>query len=86
MAAEELSEAITGADGPRFDGLVGKVALDVAREVAGGIVAAVAVFFQATLHNPIEFALHQGQEACGFDAADGGDAGERFVGRQPGMA
>ncbi|MEZ6062046.1 MAG: hypothetical protein R3C19_17025 [Planctomycetaceae bacterium] len=77
--SEEFLQAIRPAGRSCFDGFVVQVVFTSPGEVAGGAVAAGAVFFQSLQDDPVEFTRKQLRELPWFDAALSGDAGQRCV-------
>ena len=62
LLAGELPQPVAGRRRARLDRLVGQVALHVAGEAVGRLVAAVAVLLQRLHHDPVQLAAHQPAE------------------------
>ncbi len=87
MAADELAEEVARGGGTGEDDLIREVPLQIGGEAVGRVVAALAIFFEALHHDPIEIAAQgSGQlRALGVAALRGGRefvAVERFHARR----
>ena len=67
VAVDKLPQLVASAGGPREDGFVGQVPLNVGCQLLGGLVTSSAIFFQRLHHNPVQVAAKQLAERFRLD-------------------